>query len=468
MSEKRTTDPSQIIPFGEKFGYALGDFASNLFWMPFVLYGAFFYTDVFGISATAVGVMLLVTRIWDTINDPAMGLIADRVKPRAGLGKYRPFLFWFAVPFALVGAMAFFTPDIGPTAKLIYAWITYAAFGMIYTAINIPYSALMSVMSKEPAERNSTSFFRMVGAQVAGLLVSSGLMYFVAKAGGGDKQRGFFIVMSAFAVLAALCFMATGKMTRERVEPEVKPAGEAVKDMREIFGNGPWWVLFFVSFFTIAAFTMRFGVAAYYFKYYADQTAVESWGLFEGGAVSAFFTFGTISSLLGVVGFGFFAKTLDKKKMYYSLILLSGAISVCFYYIPNDAITTIIATQAIFSFLTGPTAAILFAMYTDIAASIRNDTGSVSNGLVMSAGSLSQKFGWAIGGALTSLLLGWAGYEPDMPQSENVKEIMSIMMSWAPMGACALGAFFMFLYPLDNKRMAEVTRELEAKGLREG
>ncbi len=465
MSDKGTSDPSQVIPFVEKFGYALGDFASNLFWMPFVLYGSFFYTDVFGISATAVGVMLLVTRVWDTVNDPVMGLLADRVKPRAGLGKYRPFLFWFALPFGLVGAMAFFTPDLAPTAKLIYAWVTYTAFGMIYTAINIPYSALMSVMSKEPSERNSTSFFRMIGAQTAGLLVSSGLMYFVALAGGEDKQKGFFIVMSAFATLGVLCFLLAGKMTRERIEPEVKPAGEVRRDMKSIFSNRPWWILFFVSFFTIAAFTMRFGVAAYYFKYYADPVAVARWGYFEGGAVSAFFTFGTISSLLGVVAFGFFAKTLDKKRMYYTLILVSGMISIYFYYIPNTAITTIIATQAVFSFLTAPTAAILFAMYTDIAAAIRNESGSTSNGLVMSAGSLSQKFGWAVGGALTGLLLGWAGYVPDMEQSEKVKEIMSVMMSWAPMAACVLGAGFMLLYPLDDKRMMEITRELEAKGL---
>jgi GPH family glycoside/pentoside/hexuronide:cation symporter len=397
-----------------------------------------------------------------------MGLIADRTRARPGIGKYRPFLFWFALPFGLVGSLAFFTPDLGPTAKLVYAWVTYTAFGMIYTAINIPYSALMSVMSKEPGERNSTSFFRMVGAQLAGLLVSSGLMYFVAKAGGGNQQRGFFLVMTAFALLAVLCFVATSKLTRERIAPEVKPAGETWRDMKRIFSNRYWWILFFVSFFTIAAFTMRFGVAAYYFKYYADPQAVASWGLFEGGAVSAFFTFGTISALLGVITFSFFAKTLDKKRMYYVLILVSGVISTLFYYIPNTAITTIIATQAIFSFLTGPTAAILFAMYTDIAAAIRCETGSASNGLVMSAGSVSQKFGWAVGGALTSLLLGWAGYVADAPQSDQVKHLMSVMMSWAPMGACVLGAVFMFLYPLDKRRLAAITRELEEKGLAEG
>lgn len=468
MSEQPTVDQSQVIPFVEKFGYALGDFASNLFWMPFVLFGPFFYTDVFGISATAVGYMLLVTRIWDTIIDPMVGLIADRTKPRPGLGRYRPYLYWFALPFALVSSIAFFSPDLGPGAKVVYAWVTYTVFCIVYSAINVPYSALMSVMSREPGERSSTSFFRMIGAQVAGLIVSSGLMYFVAKAGGGNaqpqQQRGFFIVMTVFAVVAMICFLATGKLTRERIEPDLKEKGNIGKDLKGIFGCGAWWILFFVSFFTIAAFTLRFGVAAYYFKYYADPAAVERWGLFQGGAVSAFFTFGTVSALLGVIVFSFFAKTIDKKKMYYVLILSSGLLSIAFYYIPNDNITAIIGTQALFSFLTGPTGAVLFAMYTDIAAYMRHQGHTASNGLVMSAGSFAQKFGWAIGGSITSILLGLAGYVANQPQTESVKQIMRFMMSYAPMITCFIGAFFMMIYPLGSARMATITKELAERG----
>jgi GPH family glycoside/pentoside/hexuronide:cation symporter len=468
MSEERKVDPSQVLPFFEKFGYALGDFASNLFWMPFILFGNIFYTDVFGISSTAVGYMLLVTRIWDTVIDPLVGLIADRTRPRPGLGKYRPYLYWFALPFAVVSSIAFFTPNLGPGAKVVYAWVTYTAFCVVYSLINVPYSALMSVMSREPGERSSTSFFRMIGAQVAGLLVSSTLMLLVAKIGGGtsqgQQQRGFFLVMTLFAIVAMICFLLAGKMTRERIEPDDKEKGDLKKDLKNIVGCGAWWLLFLVSLFTIAAFTLRFGVAAYYFKYYADPVAVEKWGLFQGGAISAFFTFGTICALLGVVAFSFFAKTIDKKKMYYALILSSGLLSIYFYYIPNTDITTIIATQALFSFLTGPTGAILFAMYTDIAAYMRSEGASASNGLVMSAGSFAQKFGWAIGGSLTSILLGLAGYMPNQTQSEQVKDIMRFMMSWAPMITCFIGAFFMMLYPLNGKVMEAVTKKLADRG----
>jgi len=467
MSDIRKVDPAQVIPFSEKFGYALGDFASNLFWMPFILFGSFFYTDVFGISATSVGVMLLVTRIWDTVIDPVMGAIADRTKPRQGLGRYRPYLYWFALPFGFISASAFFTPNVGEGAKLAYAWFTYTAFGVIYTIINIPYSTLMSVMSKEPSERQSVSFFRMVGAQAAGLIISTGLMFFVAKAGGGNQQRGWFLVMGAFAALAVVCFLLAGKMTQERVVPEPKPAGEGKKDLKNILSCWPWWVLFFVSFFTIAAFTLRYGVAAYYFKYYADQKAVADWDLYPGGAISAFFTLDKIAALVSVVAFGTFAKKIEKKTMYVALILVSGLLSLGFKYVPNTNVTAIILIQAGFSFMTAPTGAILFAMYTDIAAHLRNESGTVSNGLVMSAGSFSQKIGWAIGGSITGILLGISGYVPDQEQTEKVKDIMSFMMSWAPMITCVLGAGAMLIYPLSDKRMQKITAELEQKGLKE-
>jgi GPH family glycoside/pentoside/hexuronide:cation symporter len=463
---KRIVDPSQVIPFKEKFGYALGDFASNLFWMPFILYGTFFYTDVFGIPAASVGIMLLVTRIWDTVIDPLMGGISDRTRPRKGLGRYRPYLYWFALPFGFISASAFFTPELSESSKVVYAWVTYTAFGVIYTVINVPYSTLMSVMSKEPAERGSVSFFRMVGAQAAGLIISTGLIYFVGKVGADDQQRGWFLVMSGFAALAVVCFVATGFFTRERVEPELKPAGEVKKDLKTIVSCWPWWVLFATSFFTIAAYNFRYGVAAYYFKYYVDQQAIADWGLFEGGAISAFFTLDKIAALVSVVVFGAFAKKFEKKTMYIFLIVVSGFLSLAFNYVDNTNVTGIILIQAAFSFLTAPTGAILFAMYTDIAAHIRNESGTVSNGLVMSAGSFSQKFGWAIGGSVTSILLGVAGYVPDQAQSEEVKHIMSVMMSWAPMVACLLGAAVMFVYPLSDKRMRKITEELDQKVLK--
>ena len=133
------------VSFGEKVGYGLGDTASNLYWQMFMNFLLFFYTDVFGITAAAAGTMMLIVRSWDTFLDPVVGVIADRTQTR--WGHYRPYLLWGSVPLAVIGVAVFTTPDLGPGGKLAYAYVTYSLIMVAYTVINIPYSALMGVIS---------------------------------------------------------------------------------------------------------------------------------------------------------------------------------------------------------------------------------------------------------------------------------------------------------------------------------
>ncbi|MBN2201245.1 MFS transporter, partial [bacterium] len=138
---------SNRLSVKEKIGYGLGDAASNFYWQMFMNFLLFFYTDVFGISAAAAGTMFLVVRIFDTANDPLMGLIADRTESR--WGKFRPWLIWGALPIGIIGVLTFTTPGFGMTGKLVYAYITYSLMIMTYTVVNIPYSALMGVMTPD-------------------------------------------------------------------------------------------------------------------------------------------------------------------------------------------------------------------------------------------------------------------------------------------------------------------------------
>ena len=152
--------PTYHVPLTEKIGYAFGDVASNLIFQTSMVFLMFFYTEVFGIGAGIVGTMMLVTRIWDAINDPIMGTIADRTKTR--WGKFRPYLLWFAVPYGAVAVLVFLAPDFGMTGKIVYAYVTYTAMGMIYTMINVPYAALMGVISPNAAERTVIASFRLI------------------------------------------------------------------------------------------------------------------------------------------------------------------------------------------------------------------------------------------------------------------------------------------------------------------
>ena len=153
---------SKPITTKERISYGLGDFASSMFWKLFSMFLLFFYTDVFGISAAAVGTMFLVTRIWDAANDPIMGLLSDRTQTR--WGKFRPYLLFVAVPFAIIGVLTFTTPDFSPSGKLVYAYITYSLMMMVYTAVNVPYSSLMGVMTNDPGERTTLASYRFIGA----------------------------------------------------------------------------------------------------------------------------------------------------------------------------------------------------------------------------------------------------------------------------------------------------------------
>jgi len=144
----------------EKIAYGLGDTASNIIFQTVMLFLTFFYTDIFGISPAVVGTLFLVVRVIDAITDPLMGSLTDSTRTR--YGSYRPYLLWLAVPFGLISIITFTTPDLSDSGKVIYAFITYTLLMLVYTAINIPYSALGGVLSRDPNERVSIQSYRFV------------------------------------------------------------------------------------------------------------------------------------------------------------------------------------------------------------------------------------------------------------------------------------------------------------------
>ncbi|HJX62649.1 MAG TPA: MFS transporter, partial [Polyangia bacterium] len=216
MSTAATME-SEKLSFKEKSGYALGDAASNLFWMTFVYFGTYFYTDVFGLAPAAMATLFFVTRILDTVFDPVMGMIADRTNTR--WGKFRPYIIWMVVPFGVCGTLAFITPPFGAHGKLVWAYVTYGLIGLVYSAINLPYSALLGVISPNTVERTKASSFRFVGAYSAGLVVSLCTMYLVDFFGGTNKQTGFAMTVGLYALLGMVMWIVCFATTKERVKP---------------------------------------------------------------------------------------------------------------------------------------------------------------------------------------------------------------------------------------------------------
>ncbi|HYW97281.1 MAG TPA: glycoside-pentoside-hexuronide (GPH):cation symporter, partial [Bacteroidales bacterium] len=360
---------SAKLPFFEKIGYSLGDTASNLFWQTFSMFLLFFYTDIFGISAAAAGTMFLVTRIWDTVNDPLMGILADRTNTR--WGKFRPYLLWLAIPFGVIGVLTFITPDFSDSGKIIYAYITYSLMMMIYTAINIPYSALMGVMSPNSLERTSLSSFRFVAAFGGGLIVQGTALKLVKVTGGGNQAVGWQWTMTIFAILAAALFLTTFATTKERVRPPKTQITSLRNDLKDLFGNIPWLMLFAIGIFLLTFVSIRNGSIMYYFKYYVgDQTINlfgKSYSYDKDVLASAFMVFGSVANIVGVLSTRFISQLFGKRRAFIILMFLTAVLTAIFYLISNNAIITMFVIQVLISLVMGPLSPMIWAMYTDTA-----------------------------------------------------------------------------------------------------
>jgi GPH family glycoside/pentoside/hexuronide:cation symporter len=449
--ENKMNNDTQKLSVKEKIGYGLGDTASNFYWQMFMNFILFFYTDVFGISAAAAGTMLLITRIWDTGIDPIMGVIADRTNTK--WGKFRPYLLWMALPIGIIGVLTFTTPNLSESGKIVYAYITSTLMMAAYTAINTPYSALMGVLTPNSLERTSVSSYRFVLAFVAIFLVQGTTLPLVKFFGKGDQAVGFQWTMVVFSIVAVFLFVLTFLNTRERVHPPKDQKTSIKNDLGDLLHNKPWIVLFFIGIFALSYNSIRSGSMIYYFKYYVGDEIL----------TSAFMVSGTIAAIAGVMITKFLSKLLGKRTLYMILWLTVSVITSAFYFVPKENIVLIFAFNILISFILGPTAPLIWAMYADTADYSEWKTGRRATGLVFSAATFAQKLGWAFGGALTGWLLAYFGFVANVVQSQGAQDGIRFMMSVIPAAAGILTAIAVWFYTLDEPMMEKIEQDLSAR-----
>lgn len=446
----------------EKIGFSLGDCASNLFFQTFILFLMFYYTDVAGLPAAAVGTMLLVTRVADAFFDPLIGYLSDRTKTR--WGKFRPFLLWFALPFAVIGVLTFTTPGFDTTGKLIYAYISYTAMMFVYSAINVPYSALMGVITPNSEQRTVVSSFRFVAAFSGGLIVQAATLYLVNLLGNGDKQLGWQLAMSCIAGLAFVLFMITFFTTKERVEPPKNQKTKLKEDLKDLFKNKPWLLIAGATVFQLTYIVMRSSSVVYYFKYYVG---VQQFGLFGhvykftmDELTSTFLMSGTIATVIGAIFTNFFAKMFDKKNTYLGFLIASSVLCSLFYFLrPQDLLPMFILNLFV-SFFFGPVSVLQWAMYTDVADFSEWKNNRRATGLVMAASLFSLKVGLSLGGALVGWMLAFHGFIANQAQSALSLSGIVNLMSFYPAVIGIVGGVLMFFYPLTNKMMVKIEEDL--------
>lgn len=456
------------IKLSEKIGYGLGDMASSMFWKLFGMYLLFFYTDVFGISAAAVGTMFLITRIWDAFNDPLMGIIADRTQTK--WGKFRPYLLWVAIPFGVVGVLTFSTPDFTENGKLVYAYITYTSMMMIYTAINVPYASLLGVITSDAKERTVLSSYRMLfaylGSFIALLIIEPLVDYFSRGLSAPNAlTQGWQHAVIVIAVMCSILFIVCFLLTRERVKPIVQKNKSLKADLKDLLKNRPWWILMGAGIAALIFNSIRDGATIYYFKYYVQQTSsfeLTSWNV-SITWTTLYLVLGQIANMIGVSCAAMVANRFGKKNTYMWAMILATVMSVIFYWFTPDQLLLIFIFQVLISICAGIVFPLLWSMYADIADYSELKTGRRATGLIFSSSSMSQKFGWTIGGALTGWLLSYFGFEANVVQTEYAQSGIRMMLSFFPAIGTVLSVLFIAVYPLSEVKVKEIESELIVK-----
>jgi GPH family glycoside/pentoside/hexuronide:cation symporter len=446
------------LRFKEKLGYGLGDTASNFFFTTFNIFLLYYYTDIFGLAAAAVGTMFLVTKILDAVSDPIMGLIADRTNSR--WGKFRPYLLWAAIPYGVLGYAMFANPDFSTTGKLIYAYVTYSLMMLAYTAVNVPYSALMGVISPSSIERTKVASYRFFCAFGAGWLVGTFVTPLKNILGGGDEALGFKLTMLIFAVASVALFWITFATTKERVVPE--PSRSDMKaDFKALLANGPWRALFFAGIFTLINIAVRQGTTLYYFKYYVGDDGTPLFLIFDKTAV--FLSLGLLAMMVGVT----FTKTLserfDKRRLMIILSLVNAASFAAFYFTPADQYWLMVAINCFGMLASGPTPALVWSMYADTADYGEWKNGRRTTALVFSTVQFSHKLGLAVGAGLAGIILSWFGFVANEVQSATSMTGIRFMFSLFPATFAVLGVIAIYFYPIDSKMVARMESDLRER-----
>ena len=403
--------------------------------------------------------MFFVTKLWDAVNDPLMGIIADRTNSR--FGKFRPYLLWMAIPYGVMGYIMFANPDFSDSGKLVYAWVTYTLMMMIYTAINVPYSALMGVMTPSSKERTILSSYRFVCAFGGGLLISMLVRPLTQYFGTESEAQGFSTTMALFAVVSIGLFWYTFAVTKERVHPVEDKTANIKNDLKMLVLNRPWNVLFFAAIFTLANVAMKGAVTVHFFKYYVGDDGTPYFLFMD--RTTLFMTLGMAAMILGVASTKFFTNYFEKKSLMIWLSLLNAVSMLLIFLIPPDQYWTLMAVNIVGTFLVGPTPALVWAMYADVADYGEWKFRRRTTGLVFSAAQFAQKFGLTIGAGLSGWLLASFGFIANVDQTDTSLLGIRLMFTVIPACFAAMNAFILVFYNLSDTQVEQIEIELEER-----
>jgi GPH family glycoside/pentoside/hexuronide:cation symporter len=466
----------QKLRITEKLGYGLGDAAANFVFQSLIVFQTIFYTDTFGLSIAETGILLLVARVADAFFDPMFGILADRTKSR--WGKFRPWIIATAIPYGVMAVIAFSTPDLGHFGKLVYAYATYLGLMLVYSANNLPYSALSGVMTSDLNERTSLSSYRFFLAISASFIIQAITPNVLTHFSGSTHwtPHAFQTVMLMFGALSVIFFVITFFTTKERIVPPPEQGhGSISSDLRGLLKNGPWIALFALTLLVFITLAMRGGSMAYYFQYYLRRHDLFGRDLDHSpllGVFNAFGSFNAVSQGACLVGI-LFAKPLairfGKRNVFVVGLAITSVLTATFMMFGPEQIELMFVTEGVRSLAYGFTIPLLWAMMADVADYSEWTTGRRTTGIIFSAVVFGLKAGLGFGGAIQSGLFNWYGYRDPLngvPQAQTAAALDGIRLTSSVYASIPffLGVICLCFYKIDKKLNIQITDELQERG----
>jgi GPH family glycoside/pentoside/hexuronide:cation symporter len=440
-----------MVSVKEKIAYGLGDTASNIIFQTVMMFLMLYYTDIVGLDAATVGTMFLVVRLFDAITDPIMGNIADKTHTK--WGQFRPYLLWLSLPFMLISILTFTTPELEGTAKIVYAFTTYALLMAAYTAINIPYCALGGVLTADPKERVSVQAYRFVFGMLGGVIVASATMPLVEYFGHGDQAKGYQLTMIAMSILGFILFLLCFAGTKERISVQPEDTVSSKTAFKSLLKNDQWRILCLSALFLLTGQVLRFTLAVYYVKYYLEQEQL----------ITLFMTLGVIGSMVGVAIAQPLAKRYCKIKLYIGLQLIAATICALNYFIGKDQLILAFVAFIAWKFFLDMATPLLWAKMADTIDYGHIKTGVRVTGLIYSGVIFFIKLGVALGGAIAGWLLGFYDYQADTAQTVETQQGILLSFTLLPAIGSFIVAAIMTKYHLTDDKIDEIQDKLRIK-----